>query len=129
MRKDPQQELFATLLVRLEEQGYDVYDGEMPPEGTPYPFVYLAASQQIDDINKSAVFGSVCQRIDVWHNNPGQRGTVSAIALGIKDVCRGIEHTENFSWYLKDVNQRMLADDTTKQPLLHGVLDVEFRFS
>lgn len=129
MRVDPQQELFSELLARIKMEGYDVYDGELPPEGTPYPFVYLADSQQIDDINKSAVFGSVYQRIDVWHNNPGQRGTVSAIALGIKDACRGIEHTENFSWHLKDVSQRILADNTTKQPLLHGLLDVEFRFS
>lgn len=129
MRTDPQQELFSELVVALRAQGHDVYDGYLPPEGTPYPFVYLADSQQIDDANKSAVFGGVYQTIHVWHDNPGQRGTVSAILLGIKDVCRGIGHTENFSWHLKDASQRILADYTTKQPLLHGVLDVEFRFS
>lgn len=126
---DPQQELFTELLIRLKQAGYDVYDGELPPEGTPYPFVYLADNQQIDDINKSAVFGSVYQTIDIWHNTPKQRGTVSQIMLGIKDVCRNIEHTKNFSWYLKNIDQQILADDTTKQPLLHGVLNVEFRFS
>ena len=126
---DPQQELFTDLLLKIKELGYDVYDGALPPEGTPYPFVYLADSQQVDDINKSAVFGSVYQTIDIWHNTPKQRGMVSKILSGIKDVCRSIEHTKNFSWYLKSVDQRILADDTTKQPLLHGVLNVEFRFS
>ena len=126
---DPQQELFAELMIKLEEIGYGVYDGALPPEDTPYPFIYVADSQQVDDINKSAVFGNVYQTIHVWHNNPKQRGTVSAILLAVKDVCRKITHTKNFAWYVVNVNQRILADTTTKQPLMHGILDVEFRFS
>lgn len=126
---DPQQELFAELLQKIKEWGYDVYDGALPPKDTPYPFVYLADSQQIDDINKTAVFGSVYQTIHVWHNNPKQRGTVSAILLAIKDVCRKVAHTKNFAWYVVNVDQRILADTTAKQPLMHGILDVEFRFS
>ena len=129
MRVDPQQELFTELLIRLREAGYDVYDGELPPEDTPYPFIYMAETQQVDDANKSDVFGSVYQTINVWHNNPRQRGSVSGIILAVKDVCRGIEHTENFGWYLKNVDQQIRADNTTKQPLLRGILDVEFRFS
>jgi len=62
---DPQQELFAELLQKIKEWGYDVYDGALPPKDTPYPFVYLADSQQIDDANKTAVFGSVYQTIHV----------------------------------------------------------------
>lgn len=126
---DPQQELFAELLQKIKEWGYDVYDGALPPEDTPYPFVYLADSQQIDDANKTAVFGSVYQTIHVWHNNPKRRGTVSAMLLAIKDVCRKVEYTKNFAWYVANVDQRILADDTTKTPLLHGILDIEFRFS
>lgn len=126
---DPQQELFAELLQKIREWGYDVYDGALPPEDTPYPFVYLADSQQIDDTNKTAIFGSVYQTIHVWHNNPKQRGTVSAMLMAIKDICRKVEHTKNFAWYVKNVDQRVLADDTTKTPLLHGILDIEFRFS
>lgn len=126
---DPQQELFTELLEKLKESGYGVYDGVLPPEDTPYPFIYVADSQQIDDANKSAIFGNVYQTIHVWHNNPGQRGTVSAILLAVKDVCRKIVHTKNFTWHVVNVNQRILADTTTKQPLIHGILDVEFRFS
>ncbi len=67
---DPQQEIFSELFKRIKEDGYDVYDGFLPPDNTPYPFVYLADNQQIDDRNKTAVFGSVYQTIDVWNNNP-----------------------------------------------------------
>ena len=92
-------------------------------------FVYLADSQQTDDANKTAVFGNVYQTIHVWHNNPRQRGTVSKMLLAIKTTCRKLDHTENFAWDVRNVNQRLLPDTTTKQPLLHGLLEIEFSFS
>lgn len=126
---DPQQELFTELLLKLKGLGYDVYDTFLPPKDTPYPFIYLADSQQTDDPNKTAVFGNVYQTIHVWHNNPRQRGTVSKMLLDIKRACYRLEHTENFAWMIQNVNQRILPDNTTKTPLLHGLLEVEFKFS
>ena len=126
---DPQQELFSELLLKMKELGYDVYDTFLPPKGTPYPFIYLADSQQTDTPNKTAVFGNVSQTIHIWHNNPRQRGTVSNMLLDIKKICYKLEHTENFAWMVRDVNQRILPDNTTKTPLLHGLLEVEFKFS
>lgn len=70
---DPQQELFTKLLTEIKALGYDVYDGFLPPDGTPYPFVYFADNQQIDEANKTAVFGSVHQTIHVWCDNPKRR--------------------------------------------------------
>lgn len=126
---DPQQELFSELLLKMKELGYDVYDTFLPPKGTPYPFIYLADSQQTDTPNKTAVFGNVSQTIHIWHNNQRQRGTVSKMLLDIKKICYKLEHTENFAWMVRDVNQRILPDNTTKTPLLHGLLEVEFKFS
>ena len=123
---EPQQELFTKLLTEIKSLGYDVYDGFLPPDGTSYPFVYLADSQQTDDANKTAVFGNVYQTIHVWHN---KRGTVSKMLLATKNVCRRLDHTENFAWNVRNVNQRILPDTTTKQPLLHGLLEIEFSFS
>lgn len=126
---DPQQQLFTRVKKDIEAIKYAVYDGYMPPEGTPYPFVYLGDMQQTDDANKSAVFGNVYFTIHVWSNTPKNRGSVSKMLLDIKEVCRKIEHTEHFSWMLRNVNQRIIADTTTKTPLLHGVLEVEYKFS
>nr|WP_300210112.1 hypothetical protein [uncultured Anaerostipes sp.] len=126
---DPQQELFTELLMQLKNLGYDVYDTFLPPEDTPYPFLYLADSQQIDNQNKTAVFGNVYQTIHVWHNNPKQRGTVSKMLLDVKKVCYQLEHTASFAWMIRNVDQRILPDNTTKTPLLHGLLEVEFSFS
>lgn len=121
--------MFTELLLQLKKKGYDVHDTFLPPEDTPYPFIFLADSQQTDTPNKSAVFGNVYQTIHVWHNNPKQRGTVSGILLDIKKICYRLEHTENFGWMVRNINQRILPDNTTKAPLLHGLLEVEFKFS
>lgn len=126
---DPQQELFTKILIEIKALGYDVYDGCLPPDKTPYPFVYIGDCQQTDNANKTAVFGNVYQTIHVWSNTPRKRGTVSGMLLAIKGMCRKIAHTNNFAWHLSNVNQRILPDNTTKEPLLHGVLEVEFKFN
>lgn len=126
---DPQQELFTKIKLSLESLGYSVYDGGLPPDGTPYPFVYLGDVQQIDDSNKSAVFGNVYMTIHVWSNSPKNRGTVSEMLLNIKNACREIDHTDHFSWHVRNVNQRIIPDNTTKKPLLHGIIEAEFKFS
>jgi hypothetical protein len=126
---DPQQEIFTALKTRLEELGYSVYDGFLPPENTPYPFIYLGDSQQTDDANKTAVFGNVFQTIHIFSNTPKNRGTVSQMLLTIKTVCREIHHTANFAWAVRNINQRIIPDNTTKTPLLHGIIEVEFKFT
>ena len=130
---DPQQELFSVLLVKLKEKYEDtrigVYDTFLPPKETPYPFIYLADSIQNDQKNKTTNFGTITQTIHVWHNNPRQRGTLSKILLEIKNLCYKIEETTNFGWNLTNVNQRILSDTTTSEPLMHGVLELEFTFN
>lgn len=126
---DPQQELFTALLVACRNNGYDTYDGMLPPEGTAYPFVYIGDSQLMDDIMKNAVFGNITQTIHMYINDPQKRGTLSAMLLGIKSIARSIEHTTNFGWDLINVNQQIIPDNTTDEPLLHGILELEYRFS
>jgi len=126
---DPQQELFTKIKTLIEALGYDTYDGFLPPDGTPYPFVYVGDSQLIDEPNKTAVFGTVNQTIHIWSNSPKKRGTVSSMLLAIKQAVRPMEHTDNFAWQIRSVTQRIIPDNTTKQPLLHGILELEFKFS
>ena len=125
---DPQQELFTALKLSLEAKGYDVYDDGLPSKDAPYPFIHLGNSQQIDDANKSAVFGYVHQTINAWHTSKN-RGTLSEMLLTIKAVCRKLQRTANFSWTVRNISQDILPDNTTNTPLLHGVLNIEFYFS
>ena len=126
---DPQQELFSELLTTLKTN-YDVYDGALPALDVPYPFIYMGASRLLDDYgNKTQVLGTVYQTIDVWHNDTTKRGTLSALLLAVKQAARDIGYTTNFAWRIKNITQNILTDSTTTTPLMHGVLDLEFRFS
>lgn len=126
---DAQQEYFIALKLGLEAKGYAVYDGALPPKHTPYPFIYLGDFRQNDKEYKNALTGSVYPTIHVWHNDNGKRGTVSRMMLDIKNVCRSITHTSNFAWLVRNVTGRVLADNTTNTPLLHGVVEAECLFS
>lgn len=123
---DPQQELFSALQVKIKTLGYDVYDGELPPDDTPYPFVYLADSRMTDTHSKSAPLGTVYQTVHIWHSNTRRRGDLSEMMAQIKRVCRMLDETKTFSWDCRNIAQNILPDTTTRTPLLHGVLDVEF---
>lgn len=126
---DPQQELFSAIKLSLEAKGYDVYDGFLPGKDASYPFIYLGDSQQIDEANKSAVFGTVYQTIHIYSNTPKNRGTVSDMLLKVKQTLREIRKTANFSWWVIDLNQQIIPDNTTATPLLHGVISATIKFS
>ena len=126
---DPQQELFVAIKGELEALGYAVYDGFLPPEGTAYPFIYMGDFRQIDRADKTKVSGTVYPTIHVWMDSPKKRGTLSNILLDVKRVCRKIERTANFVWLVLNLNQHILPDNTTKTPLLHGVIEAEIKFS
>lgn len=126
---DAEQELFIALKLGIEAKGYAVYDGALPPENTPYPFVYLGDFRQADKEHKNAVTGTVYPRIHVWHNNIRQRGTVSKMLFEIKTILRKIDRTNNHAWLVRNVNGRIISDNTTKTPLLHGVVEADCLFS
>lgn len=126
---DAEQELFTALKLGIEAKGYAVYDGVLPPEDTPYPFVYLGEFRQNDQEHKNDRTGVVYPMIHVWHNKPNQRGTVSRMLFDIKNICRAIDHTANYAWLFRNVNSRIIPDNTTKTPLLHGVIEAEGLFS
>lgn len=126
---DPQQELFTAYKLSLEAKGYAVYDGALPPEDTPYPFIYLGDFRQSDKMYKNAVTGSVYPTIHVWHNNPRQRGTVSKMLLDVKEVIYKTERTQHHGWIIQSVDSRIIPDNTTQTPLLHGIVEAGLQFS
>lgn len=126
---DPQQELFSEIKVVLEEN-YDVYDGALPPAGTPYPFVYLGDMNFTDDYGyKQHVLGDADFMIHVYHNNVEQRGTLSSMLYDIKGKLRAITATPSYGWQLRNITQRILPDNTTSTPLMHGVLEINYKLT
>lgn len=126
---DAQQELFTAVKLALEAKGMTVYDGALPPDGTAYPFVYLGEFRQTDREHKNAVTGIVYPMIHVWHSDWTQRGTVSQMLSTIKHVLRNLEHTDGFAWLVRNVNTQIVEDNTTKTPLMHGVVQADCVYS
>lgn len=69
---NPGMELFGALLVALQSAYTDrVFDTFLPPEQTPYPFIFLNDPYEIEDFRmKGSYFGQTSISIDVWHNDP-----------------------------------------------------------
>lgn len=126
---DPQQEIF----VKIRQACIDVigkenyYDGLLPPKGTEYPFVYLAAVDFEDSYtNKTQIGGRASITIHAYSNQVDKRGSLSAILYAIKRKCWVIDSTGTFHWSVKSCNQRILPDNTTHEPLLHGILELTY---
>ena len=124
---DTQQTIFTALLVALRAAGLDVYDGALPPAGTPYPFVYLADTVSDATIYKSGHTDRVSITAHVWHDDTMTRGTFSEVMRIVKQNLYRLEADLNAS--LISLNQQTLADDTTDTPLLHGIITAGFIIS
>src|SRR5690625_4848080 len=102
-------------------------------------FDYLSANEVSDTIvlvgeyfnkdrkNKSFKYGNMVQIIHVYHDHRGRRESTSMIDK-IKAECEQLKRTENFYTSCKNTNDQVMLDNSTGEPLLHGILEVEFQF-
>lgn len=126
---EPQQALFISVRRALLELYPDsVYDGEIPGPDTSYPFTYLGEFNQEDRETKSTIIGFIPVTIHNWHCRVDQRGTVSARNLAVKTVLRKVI-SDDYSFHVRNVKSRIIPDDTTSTPLLHGIVEAEVYFS
>lgn len=126
---DPQQELFSFLRAKLIEAfGEDsVHDGRLPPEDTPYPFIYLGECRMNDTAASKDYIGAAAYiDIHVWSDDPARRGTFSRMLLAAKQACFSARSTGHYTWSYRGAEERILADNTTTIPLLHGIITAEF---
>lgn len=65
--------------------------------------------------------------IHVWIADFEKRGTHSEMLRTVKEIARSITRTTNYSWNVTSIYQRQLEDNTTKTPLLHGVLEINYK--
>jgi hypothetical protein len=73
------------------------------------------------------VLANVGVTIHVWSDAFTKRGTHSEILRNVKAIARSITETTSYSWQIVNIYQRQLEDNTTRTPLLHGVLELEYK--
>lgn len=126
---EPQQAFFIAVRRELVERYPGmVYDGELPGPETEYPFIYLGEFNQTDRETKSVILGSIPVTVHVWHDRPDQRGTVSGLNMAVKSALRSAVHRD-YSFLVRNVKSRIIPDNTTKVPLVHGIVEAEVLFS
>ena len=123
----PQQELFTTLITSMRNEGLSVYDGVLPPDGTPYPFVYMADVNQSDSFTKSSIGGRLSVTINVWHDDYNKRGDFSKVVENVIEICRNIHDVSN-KFYYKSANQQFMNDSSVTPPLMRAIVAVDFIF-
>ena len=126
---EPQQALFTAVRGKLKESYPDsVYDGQLPPDDTPYPFIYLGEFDQNDRETKSVILGNIPVMIHVWHCDFTKRGTVSAMLAAVKSALRSATCAD-YSFMVRNVTTRIMEDNTTTTPLMHGIVEATVYFS
>lgn len=123
-----QQEFFMAVKAKLESLGYDVYDNMLPPEGTPYPFIYLAETTEMQFNAKMQHAGYIRLVVQVW-GRATQRGTISDIGDKVREAVRSLTETDNYGYNLQEYEQRILNDNTTKTPLMQCYNSLRVFFS
>ena len=126
--KSPQQQIFDAVFAASLELGYPTYD-YLPANEASYPFVFVGEQFDNDIETKGPIYGHVTQTIHVFHNYRRRR-ELTTMMNNLKTACRKLKRTENFYIACKNISTRTLVDETTRsQPLLHGIIEVEFSFS
>lgn len=114
----------------LIQEGYSVYDSMLPPERTPYPFIYLSGSWHDPSDIKRGDLGRITQVIQVW-GTAQMRGTISTLCGAVLDIAKTIETTANYTYRvrLNETEQQILNDNTTKTPLMQGYTSLRVAYS
>lgn len=121
--------MYSEILKALEQTGIAVYDGRMPLEDEPYPFIYLGEATVMEGSMKTGRSGQYTQSIHVWHNRFNRRGDLARIMEEIIQQCARILAAGTYGIMLRSHSIRILADTTTKTPLLHGVIELNYSYS
>lgn len=118
-----QQKLYSDLLVNLRKKYPDsVYDGALPPDGTPYPFIYLGTVTETGRQTKHrGIPKDASVMIHVYHNNVRHRGELSGIVDAIEDVCYNLD-----TFGCVGYSTTILPDNTTSEPLIHAAITADF---
>lgn len=123
----PQQEIYDAVFKTCLDLGYSTFD-YLPPDKTKLPFVFVGEQFDQDRNTKSVIFGDVQQSIHIY-GTIRQRSQITQMINAIRYELRKLKKTKHFHVTAKQINGQILPDNTTSQPLLHGLIEVVFTFN
>lgn len=123
--RSPQQEVFTFCRQKaIELYGADiVYDYTPYEEPTPFVIIGEAFNQDVD--SKSQINVRLQQTIHFYYPIK-QRGTLEKQILRYKHAIREATNTKRYYITVEKISSRVIQDNSTKTPLWHGILEIEF---
>lgn len=125
--KSPQQQIYDVVFLVAYNLGYSVFD-YLPAKDAAYPFVFVGEQFDQDRLTKTSVYGRVQQTIHIYHTHRKRR-ELTTMMDAIKAECRRLKRTENFYLSVKDIRAQTLPDTTASEPLVHGIIEIDFQFN
>lgn len=122
-------EISEALFSLLEEEGYTVYNEDLPEEDAPCPHIHIESIDSSDTLYKSGLTGDCSIMVHVWHNRIDQKKELFTLMNNVKAKASMIKATENYKVVLRSVDENFLYDTTTSTPYLHGVVILSYLFS
>ena len=124
--KSPQQQVFDAVFLASYLLGYRTVDF-LPPKDYTMPFVYVGEYFDQDRRTKDLLYGNMQLTLHIYHDYKKRR-ELTTMMDKLKVECRKLKQTENFYLTFKNITSRTLIDTSTGEPLLHGIIEVEFQF-
>lgn len=124
--KSPQQQLYDAVFLASYNLGYRTFD-YLPATQVGYPFVYVGEYTDQDRRTKDMIYGDMQLTLHVYHDYRKRR-ELTTMMDRLKIECRKLRRTDNFYVTCKRVTARTMIDNSASEPLLHGVVEVEFTF-
>jgi len=124
--KSPRQLLYDTVFERLSMLGFIVYD-KLPMEEVPYPFIVIKNNlSEYDKRQKSNRSMALSLKIDTWHLSDN-RGEHDKTLTQIEQSLFSLVSIEGLPLMVRDLRTNEMTDTTTKDSLLHGIIDVTYQ--
>ncbi|HLT85875.1 MAG TPA: hypothetical protein VKZ62_00065 [Georgenia sp.] len=124
--KSPQQQIYDAVFLISTNLGYATFD-YLPANQVAYPFVFVGEQSDQDLRTKSGLYGNVQQTIHIYHSYRRRR-ELTNMMNALKLECRKLKRTENFYVVCKNINGQVMLDNSTSEPILHGIIEIEFTF-
>lgn len=124
--KSPRQLLYDTVFERLSMLGFVVYD-KLPMEEVPYPFIVI--KNNLSEYNKRQKGNRSMAhslKIDTWHLSDN-RGDHDKTLTQIEQSLFSLVSIEGLPLVVRDLRTNEMTDTTTKDSLLHGIIDVTYQ--
>lgn len=123
----PQQQIYDKVFEVCQTLGFKTYD-YLPADEVGYPFAFVGEQSDIDRANKSTVTGLVMQTVHFYHDYK-KRGELTTMINDLRRELRKVKNTKNFYLNVRNINGRILPDNSTARRLNHGIVEVEFLFN